>query len=738
MTACGWLFDLYPHGRGMRLWFLHEDGGAVALWEPYAPTFYVRASRGGLEQALGAAPGPRSTVAVTPVKRRELWSGDLIPVFEVRLDEPERYAGVVQALSRWRRTPLELFTCDIPLSQRYCYDRDVFPLAFCAWEADGTGRLTHLQVLDDALALDYRLPSLSRLELRPEGSLINPRHGSCARLEVWWEDTHRVLEGDDPGILLDTLHAILAQVDPDVIFTHWGDAWILPTLEGLARPSGRSLPWHRETRNRAHRRPARSYVSYGRMVRREAAYHLAGRWHLDQQNTFLLTETGLEGVIELARLCRIPVQQLARTSPGTAISSLQLLHAHQAGILIPWRKQEPEWFKSAEELLISDKGGLVFVPEPGVYGDIAELDFASLYPTIMARYNISPETLDCPCCPESDVPELRRRICRRRRGLIPQVLEPVLQKRARLKALKQQASNARDRQWYERCQTALKWILVTCFGYLGYKNARFGRIEAHEAVTAYSRELLLQAKEVAETQGFRLLHAIVDSLWVQRAGMTEEAAQGLAEAITHRTGVPIAVEGVYRWLMFPPARGYSPLAVPNRFVGVFNDGSQKVRGLELRRRDTPPFLAEAQQALLEVLSRAETPEALFTYVAQALEILKGRALDLKQGRVPLASLAITKQVSQDPEAYRRVTDTAIVSHCLLAHGVRLAPGETVQWIITSAGDDEPAARVMPLAQASPDRGYDRDKYLELLLRSAETVLGPLGYDYARLQAWVNG
>ena len=47
----------------------------------------------------------------------------------------------------------------------------------------------------------------------------------------------------------------------------------------------------------------------------------------------------------------------------------------------------------------------------------------------------------------------------------------------------------------------VKWMLVTCFGYLGYKNARFGRIEAHEAVTAYGRDKLLTAKEICEAAG---------------------------------------------------------------------------------------------------------------------------------------------------------------------------------------------------------------------------------------------
>ena len=66
-------------------------------------------------------------------------------------------------------------------------------------------------------------------------------------------------------------------------------------------------------------------------------------------------------------------------------------------------------------------------------------------------------------------------------------------------------------------QNALKWILVTCFGYLGYKNARFGRIEAHEAVTAYGRDKLLTAKEICEDVGYEVLHGLTDCVWIRKA-----------------------------------------------------------------------------------------------------------------------------------------------------------------------------------------------------------------------------
>src|SRR3989454_4289314 len=159
----------------------------------------------------------------------------------------------------------------------------------------------------------------------------------------------------------------------------------------------------------------------------------------------------------------------------------------------------------------------------------------------------------------------------------------------------------------------------------GYKNFVFGRIEAHEAVTAYSRELLLQAKELAEAAGFRLIHAIVDSIWVHKPHVGEREVADLADTISRAIGIPLAVEGVYRWLIFPPSRTHPRLGVPNRFVGVFRDGTLKVRGLECRRHDTPPFIAQAQQALLQILAQARTPPELARHLPEALDVLKTSA-----------------------------------------------------------------------------------------------------------------
>jgi len=104
---------------------------------------------------------------------------------------------------------------------------------------------------------------------------------------------------------------------------------------------------------------------------------------------------------------------------------------------------------------------------------------------------------------------------------------------------------------FDRRQNALKWMLVTCFGYLGYKNARFGRIEAHESVNAFSRDAILQAKEIAERHGYRFLHAIVDCMWLKKDGATEADYEALAREVSTSVGITISLEVSIRGSCFP-------------------------------------------------------------------------------------------------------------------------------------------------------------------------------------------
>jgi DNA polymerase elongation subunit (family B) len=290
---------------------------------------------------------------------------------------------------------------------------------------------------------------------------------------------------------------------------------------------------------------------------------------------------------------------------------------------------------------------------------------------------------------------------------------------------------------YDQRQNALKWILVTCFGYLGYRNARFGRIEAHEAVTAWSREKLIQAREVCEAHGFRMLHAIVDSLWIQKDGATEEELAMLCRRIHAKVGIAIALEGVYKWIAFLPSRVSPRVPVVNRYLGAFAGGETKVRGIDLRRSDTPPLVAEAQERMIALLAEAPDAAGYRARVPAVLDVLAEYALRLWEGQVRLEDLTITKTISKKPEEYRHDTLSALAARQLARKGIAVHPGEAVRYVIQQERAADKAARARPLELLGDDANYDAAKYVDLLVRAAETVLSPCGYDAPKLHRYLD-
>jgi DNA polymerase elongation subunit (family B) len=366
---------------------------------------------------------------------------------------------------------------------------------------------------------------------------------------------------------------------------------------------------------------------------------------------------------------------------------------------------------------------------------VAELDFASMYPAIMARFNVSPETIHCTCCPESRVPEIGYSICRRERGLIPETLAPLIEKRLTYKRRLKQASSNAEKESYRRRSAAHKWLLVTCFGYLGYKNARFGRIEAHEAVTAYGREMLLRAKEIVEARGFRVLHMLTDSLWIHKAGTSDAEYEQLTSAIEQTTNLPIELESIYKWVAFLPSRVNLYASVPNRYFGAKRDGELKARGIEARRGDTPTFIRDAQIDLLKEMAQASTRVELAAMLPSLLERIRAYERQLRAGQVPHEDLAFTFRLSRAPQAYVVNNLNAIVAREFARRGVQLEAGESIRYVITNYRAKEPSGRVRAMELLGDSQTYDAERYTEMLLRATETVLAPLGISATMLEDW---
>ncbi|MCL4485494.1 MAG: hypothetical protein M1537_04000 [Nitrospirae bacterium] len=712
----GWLLDAYPTTHGMHLWILTEKGDRLFFPVPFHPRFYIGTTGRVLEQTRRRLERLRFPVTLAETERLELFSGTLHPVLEVTVLSPSDFFEVVRQSSSLPE--VALYNCDIPLPQLYFYESGLFPLAFCRIGTPPDG----VELLDSPWNTDSPVPPIRTVSVALEEESGPARCGSLGGLVVEIDGERRLLDGEDPRELLTTLNTFLKREDPDLILTNRGDDMILPRLLALSGKLGIPLALNRFGNQEISQGKERSFFSYGKMVFRAGGVSLLGRWHLDRKNSFILGEAGLAGLFEQARVTRIPVQHLARTSTGTGITSMQMAYAISSGILVPKDKGMPEAFRSGLDLLEDDKGGMVFLPRPGFHESVVELDFASMYPSLMTTHNISPETVDCPCCPENRVPGSSHHLCTRRKGLVPAVLSPLLAKRQRYKELKKTSEDPHLRQEYEGRQGALKWLLVVSFGYLGYKNARFGKVEAHECVTALSRNKLLQAKEVAENQGYRFLHGIVDSLWLSRPDLDEAECRCLADEISRTTGLTIGIEGLYHWIIFFTSKGRPGLAVPNRYLGLFRSGEIKIRGIALRRSDTPPFIARIQKRMIDHLAQAKNLREYRSLLPGAREVLDEGMKEIGEGRIPVSELVIKKRISKEPEAYRKASFQAIVAQELTARGQAPRPGERISLVITGARDPDPASRARAYDTFSPDHSYDRQAYAHLLLQACEPLL----------------
>lgn len=708
----GWIFDVYPEEDGMRVWIIERDGRHRHFLDPWRAAFYVEADTAALQDLPGS-------VSRCVVDRTELFSGRTVRVVELRVPPRSRDRCVKALIGRG----LELYSADIHPVQAYHYDRGHFPLALCSFELEDD-KLLAWELRDDPWAVDYALPPLKIMRLSLTASEIaghlDPNHAPRGRILLGMEGYDHELEGSTEE-QLETLRSRLREWDPDVIMSDWGDSFVLPHLDRLALECRQKLQLSRDPERGMAGRGERSFYTYGRTAYQGGARYLFGRWHLDRKNSFLLRETDTAGLFEMARIAKVPVQRAARCTIGTSLSSMQMAWAWKKGILIPMVKQQAEDFRPATELLIADKGGLCYEPDVGWHDQVAEFDFTSMYPEMMVRHNISPETVNCPCCPDNKVPEIGHHLCRKRRGLVPSVLAPILEKRAKYKVLAKQGGP--QAAVYKARAVAHKWTLVCCFGYLGFKNARFGKIEAHECVTAWGREVLLRAKDAVEDRGFHMLHALVDALWVSVQPGTD--IEELRLALEKASGCPLGLEGVYKWIRFCPSKQDALSGVPGRYFGVFRNGELKLRGIASRRHDTPLLFKNLQADLLGRLATAADVAGCRTAVPELLEILEDYRYRLREGQVRAEELAITFNLSKSPDQYTQDSVQTLAARQLAAAGVTLHPGETVKYVITAARDKVKEWRSRPLALMEGGLEYDVKKYQEFLERAAQEVLSGL-------------
>jgi DNA polymerase I len=610
-----WILDS-AWRNGVDLWY--RDGSVKCRHHDYDPPFYLYLPDPHRYHEMIDALGEYYRAEACTF--RTLF-GDLNG-FSVYADR-----AVAEMIERQTQGDAQLFNVDVRRDQRFMAEQGIFPCG----DAD-----------ESRYSPDFEY-NLRQVEIR----IHDPpaRSAVCTDVEFVHERTE-LLRGTGLTVVQD-LFSLLETIDPDVILMSQADLW-MPKFRRYAQSKGIIMPFSRNGNYR--QMNSRSYWSYGRVEHKDAALIPDGRVLIDTDQSFVYHEGGLDGVFMAARLSGLSPNLASRFTPGTLISSYEVYEAVKRGIVVPFRKADVETVRKFADLQKADRGGMMFQPVAGVYGNVDEIDFTSMYPSIIVKFGLSPETLGYTG----------------RRGFLASALEPVVALRRETK--KKKKTGAR----YAGIDSLLKWMLVTCFGYTGYKNAKFGRIEVHEAITRRSREILMQTKDIAESMGFCVLHGIVDCLWVQGT-----AVDVLCAEVNRKTGL-FAESEHFDWIVFLPLN--DGFGAYNRYYGRLSDGSMKVRGIAARRHDTPEYIRTIQQAMLSVMASACTPADLAQVRDPVYRIYCNAVRNLPDISAP--ALAISRRISRTTYAHRCIEGAAVKAY--RDAGIEIAPGMKISYVVRDA------------------------------------------------------
>jgi DNA polymerase elongation subunit (family B) len=675
-------------------------------------------------------------------KRTSVFEWRKNDVLEIELRQADKAKRVADILESTFQNPstFRMYNVDLSAEQQYFLEKDLFPLGRISVYSE-EDEITKWRMNDDVWSTDYEVPTLRVMGLdiklgdkvpRLESRLTGISLSSFDYPGEQMNEPISIHSADQSEILREA-EAQVQRFDPDFIITGNGDSFVLPYLYTKAQKLGIMFNLDRDPEAKRivpnTQLGGRTYFSYGRIMYRPATQRFYGRIHVDGQNTFVYDQCRFEGLFEIARISRMPFHTSSRASIGKSLSGLQFYHAFRRETLIPYKPVISEDIKSMENLLVADRGGLVFVPLPGVHERVCEFDFASLYPSIIKGRNISAETVNCACCPNSDnrIEELNMHICKKKVGIVPESLELPLTKRFDYKRLRDQTSDQRLKQVYNERAGALKWVLVTSFGYLSFRHAKFMKIDAHIAVCSVARRTLLDSMHVAENRGYLVIHGIVDSLWVHKERMKLEDCEELRQEIEQVTKFKLAIEGIYKWIVFLPSKVDSQNQVPTRYFGCFEKKNEmKVRGIEYKRHDTPIYFKKCQELILKELSKCDTELELREVArTKGIQMFNEFARRIEDHEIPPLELLITRRLSKSLGDYFSKKQLSVNAALKLEErGLELKAGQSVSYVITKYKTTG-MNRAVP-EELAEDAEYDSERYVALLADTCASVLSPFG------------
>ena len=143
---------------------------------------------------------------------------------------------------------------------------------------------------------------------------------------------------------------------------------------------------------------------------------------------------------------------------------------------------------------------------------------------------------------------------------------------------------------------------------------------------------------------------------------------------------------------------------------------------------------KVQDLILRELAKARTADEFKAFLPRCVDLIRGAAKALRENRVPLADLVITKTVTRKLDEYLVVTATVAALRQLKKRGFTVEPGEYVRYVVLDEAAKEAEAKVRVAQFLTGDEVPDAQAYVRLICRAGETLFAPFGYTEEKLVA----
>jgi DNA polymerase elongation subunit (family B) len=226
---------------------------------------------------------------------------------------------------------------------------------------------------------------------------------------------------------------------------------------------------------------------------------------------------------------------------------------------------------------------------------------------------------------------------------------------------------------------------------------------------------------------FDLIYADTDAVFLKKKDATRNDFEEIKSMIARETGLDLTLEFHYKYLVLLYVEADDKMEARKHYYGLTYDNQLITRGVDTRRHDSPAFIKEFQTTLLSKLFDCNSYEDVLTNGYQNAVLYITQTIDkLMNGEIQITDLLISKILRQNIEKYRSLFPHVAAAIRLNVSGVITNRGDTIQYVHSNSYHTDLLHRITPAKLISSNE-YDREKYLEVLLDSAEAVLAVFGF-----------